>query len=54
MFSAEHEIFGLLPLYTCGIIFFTFVYLIFTYIGPFVSLYICISMLAYLILIARH
>ena len=47
------DIVGLLPLYTCGIIFFTFLYLIFTYIGPFASLYICISMLAYLILIAR-
>jgi len=33
------DIVGLLPLYTCGIIFFTFLYLIFTYIGPFVSLY---------------
>lgn len=47
----QHEIFGLVPLYTCLTFFFTFLYLIFTYIGPFASLYICISMFAYLKLV---
>jgi hypothetical protein len=53
MFSVEHEIFGLVPLYTCGIIFFTFVYLIFTHIGAFAFLYVCISTIAYVTLVAH-